>query len=98
MVEASLLGVAVGSRFPDFREVPRARYVTLEGTVLGFMALGLAGIVTVAPIYLGDVVLSGVLSLPAATVISVAIASVVSYLGYRGAVSGIEGLFRYESV
>jgi len=98
LVEASLLGVAVGSRFPDFREVPRARYVTLEGTVLGFIAVGLASLVTVAPIYLGDVVLSGVLSLPAATAVSVAIASVVSYLGYRGAVSGIEGLFRYESV
>lgn len=93
LVEASLLGVAVGSRFPDFREVPTARFVTFEGTILGLIAIGLASLVTIAPLYLSDVALSGVLSLPAATAVTLAIASTISYLGYRAAVSGIEGLF-----
>jgi hypothetical protein len=93
LVEASLLGVAVGSRFPNFREVPTARFVTFEGTILGLIAIGLASLVTIAPLYLSDVVLSGVLSLPAATAVSLAIASTISYLGYKAAVSGIEGLF-----
>lgn len=98
LVEASLLGVAVGSRFPDFREVPRARFVTFEGTILGLIAIGLASMVTIAPIYLGDVVLSGALSLTAATAASLAIASAISYLGYRAAVSGIERLFSHATV
>ena len=98
LVEAALLGVAVGSRFPDFREVPRARFVTFEGTILGMIAIGLASMVTIAPLYLSDMVLSGVLSLPAATAVSLAIASTISYLGYRAAVSGIERLFLHSTV
>lgn len=98
LLEASLLGVAAGSRFPDFREVPRARFVTFEGTILGMIAIGLAAMVTIAPIYMSEVVLSNVLSLPAATAVSLAIASTISYLGYRAAVSGIERLFTHATV
>jgi hypothetical protein len=98
LVEASLLGVAIGCRFPDFREVPRARFVTFEGTILGLIAIGLASMVTIAPLYLSDVVLSGVLSLPVATAVSLAIASTISYLSYRSALSGIERLFLHASV
>ncbi|MFB0546427.1 MAG: hypothetical protein ACETWB_05905, partial [Anaerolineae bacterium] len=62
------------------------------------IAIGLASMVTIAPLYLSDVVLSGVLSLPAATAVSLAIASTISYLGYRSALSGIERLFLHATV
>lgn len=98
LVETSFLGLAIGSRYPDFMEVPRARFVTFEGTILGLIAIGLASLVTIAPLYLSDVVLTGVLSLSAATVVSLAIALTISYIGYRAAVSGIERLFLHAAV
>jgi hypothetical protein len=95
LVEASLLGLAVGSHFPDFRETPRARFFTLEGGILSLLALGPAALVTVAPVYLSDVM--NLLSLPAATAVSLAIAITVSLLSYRAAVSGVGRLLRNAS-
>jgi len=95
LVEASLLGLAVGSRFPDFRETPRARFFTFEGGILSFIALIPAALLTVAPVYLSDAM--NLLSLPAATVVSLVFASAVSVLSYRVAVSGVERLLRNAS-
>jgi hypothetical protein len=94
LVEASLLGLAVGSHFPDFRETPRARFFTLKGGILSLLTLSPAALATVAPVYLSDVMNLSLLSLPAATAVSLVIAITVSVLSYKTAVSGVERLLR----
>ena len=40
LFEYSFVGLAFGTRFPDFTEVPRARYIDQEGVWLGMLISG----------------------------------------------------------
>lgn len=61
VAEESALGVYVASKFPDFRETVRSRYVSIWGSFLGpIFGLVVAG-VTAAPIWFPSVLLAGTL-------------------------------------
>jgi MFS family permease len=50
-LEQSTLGIAIGARFPDFRETIRSRYVGVTGSLVGvFLGLIIAGL-TMSPIF-----------------------------------------------
>ena len=92
LLEATLVGLAVGARYPDFTEVPRARFVSQQGAILGMTLMGVAAAATCSPIFASLFFLSRFLSLPMATTITAAIAVATCYLGYRAATSGAQQL------
>jgi hypothetical protein len=49
VLEASTLGVYTAARFPDFREMVRARYVGVWGSMLGIATAYGAALLTIAP-------------------------------------------------
>jgi hypothetical protein len=48
----SYVGLATGSRYPNFTTGPRARYITITGFILSFIIGGLAALGTFAPLLL----------------------------------------------
>ncbi len=92
LAEASL-GIAIGSRFPDFSEGPRPRFVTVTGsilgTVLGLITLGLM----VAPVAIA-IILASSNGTPA--LVSIAIAAsgavglTVAFVGYKLSIGPVE--------
>ncbi len=92
LAEASL-GIAIGSRFPDFSEGPRPRFVTVTGsilgTVLGMITLGLM----IAPVAIA-IILASFNGTPA--LVSIAIAAsgavglTVAFVGYRLSIGPVE--------
>ena len=94
LLEATLVGLAVGARYPDFTEVPRARFVSQQGALLGMALMGAAVAATCSPILAYLFFPSRFLSLPMATVVTAAIAIVTCYLGYRAAMLVVQQLYR----
>ncbi len=92
LAEASL-GIAIGSRFPDFSEGPRPRFVTVTGsiigTVLGFITLGLM----VAPVVVAIVLASfggSQAFVSVAIAASGAVGLAVAFVGYRLSIGPVE--------
>jgi hypothetical protein len=52
ILECSFVGLAIGSRFPDFSEVPRARFIDQKGVWLGFLMIGVCIAITILPLFL----------------------------------------------
>jgi len=94
LLEATLVGLAVGARYPDFTEVPRARFVSQQGALLGMALMGATVAATCSPILAHPFFLSRFLSLPMATVVTAAIAAATCYLGYRAATLMVQQLYR----
>ena len=94
LLEATLMGLAVGARYPDFTEVPRARFVSQRGALLGMALMGATVMATCSPIFAYLFFPSKLLSLSTATIITVAIVIITCYLGYRAAMSGVEQIYR----
>ncbi|UCH56583.1 MAG: hypothetical protein JSV18_04250 [Candidatus Bathyarchaeota archaeon] len=92
LLEVAIVGLAVGARYPDFSEIPRARFISREGALIGMLVEGVCSIATLLPIilmaYIG-VIRSG---LPVAAVLSIAIATVICYMGYRACLSAVRQL------
>jgi hypothetical protein len=40
-IEATIIGVAVGAKYPDFTTTPRSRFITVTGSLLGIVFLGI---------------------------------------------------------
>jgi len=91
VLESTLVGLAVGSRFPDFTEVPKARFVTQKGTLCGMATLGVSLVTTLLPLLIYTFI-STSLSLTAATFLTAIIAFVICYVGYRATANGIQEL------
>jgi len=94
LLEATLVGLAVGVRYPDFTEVPRARFVSQKGALLGMALMGATVAAICSPILIHPFFLSRFLSLPMATVVTAAIAAATCYLGYQAATLGAKQLYR----
>ena len=94
LLEATLVGLAVGARYPDFTEIPRARFVNQQGALLGMALMGATVAATCSPILAHPFFLSRFLSLPMATVVTAAIAAATCYLGYRAATLMVQQLYR----
>jgi hypothetical protein len=93
LLEASLLGIVFGTRYPDFTEIPRARFITKPGALMGFVLMMLAIVATITPILVNQFVLRAMLGLPVATCLTLVIASAISFLCYRSASASAEKLY-----
>jgi hypothetical protein len=92
LLEASLVGLALGTRYPDFTEIPRARFIERKGAYIGMFVTASAAGITMLPALLAHLAPT-VLGLAAATIIGLAIAVAIGLLGYRSVLSGIENLW-----
>jgi len=52
LIDSSLIGSAFGARYPDFTEVPRARFVMRAGAYLGMFTAAAAAAATALPLYI----------------------------------------------
>ena len=86
VLEAVAIGLAVGSRFPDFTEVPRARFVTRQGVYFGILLLfGSVG-VTLLPLFLYAIVqfhILTVITLPGITLLTALMGITICYINSR---------------
>lgn len=95
VLEAVVIGLAVGSRFPDFTEVPRIRFVTRQGIYFGILLLfGSIG-VTLLPLFLYAVTqihILKALSMPGITLLTALIAIIIFYSSFRATRHSIQKL------
>ncbi|MFQ5821481.1 MAG: hypothetical protein ACE5I5_15970 [Candidatus Heimdallarchaeota archaeon] len=84
--EAALVGLVMGSRFPNFTEVPKTKFVTSKGILLGILTLiGSIG-VTIFPMllyFLVKIPVPVIFTLGGVTLLIMAIASIISYLSIQ---------------
>jgi hypothetical protein len=52
VLEQSAVGITIGARFPDFREMVRSRYVSIWGSLLGLFVGLFISFLTISPIFL----------------------------------------------
>ncbi len=100
LITNSFIGLAVGSRWPDFTVGARSRYVTLTGFIVGFIFSGLATLAVYAPVGIYIISTGGVRSavpflgielLPMFT-ISFVLGCVLMALSYVYCKKGVENL------
>ncbi len=95
IVESVLVGLIIGARFPDYTEVPRARFVTPTGILIGMVAVSVVvGATFAVPFLLGTLGLGG-LELIIDTIAVAIIGVALSTLIYRLTIS--ETRKAYES-
>ena len=92
LLEASLIGVWLGSRYADFTEIPRARFIDRRGAYIGILLTGGVAGATVFPALLLPSLLPGILGLTVGIGLSLAIAAAICLLGYRAGLSGVASL------
>lgn len=93
IVESAVVGLATGARFADYTEVPRARFVSPVGMLVGMAALAVVvGVTYGAPNLIGTLNLGG-LEWPVNTVVVVAIGIVLTAVIYRLAVSEVRAAY-----
>ncbi len=97
LLEASLIGVSLGSRYPDFTEVPRARFIDRRGAYVGILLTGAVAGGTIFPALFLPYLLPRILGLTVGMCLSLAIAAAVCLLGYRAVLSGIASLRERET-
>jgi len=86
---AASIGLAVGARFADFTEVPRARFITPVGAIIGVLAVFAAEAAIYAPIPLiGSLGLGSLYEFAAAAVVA-AVGGPIIYASYRLAVTEV---------
>ena len=92
LFECSFVGLAVGSRFPDFTEVPRARFVDQKGVWLGMLIIAACVGVTFLPPFLYSYRILGYFPLLAAPVLSAIACILICYASYQATLSSLQKL------
>src|SRR5207245_417722 len=91
----SSLGIAIGSRFPDFSDGPRPRFVTLVGSiigaVLGIVEMAIMSLPLVLPFVLSTV-LAILLTLPFVLALSGAVGGLLTWTAYVLSVKPIDSI------
>jgi hypothetical protein len=91
LFECSFVGLAVGSRFPDFTEVPRARFVDQKGVWLGMLIIAGCVLATLLPLFL--YAFSGLaFPLLVAPVLSAVAGILICYASYRATLNSLQKL------
>jgi hypothetical protein len=91
IIECSFVGLAIGSHFPDFTEIPRARFVDQKGVWLGMAIVAVCLGVTLTPLFLYAFVGFG-FPILVAPVLSAAAGILVCYVSYRSTLSALKKL------
>jgi hypothetical protein len=97
LLEASLIGLALGARFADFTEVPRARFVERKGAYIGMFVTAGAGGATISPVLLHSYLFPAIPGLALATSMGLIIATAICLLCYTTVMSGIGHLCGRET-
>ena len=94
LAEASL-GIAIGSRFPDFSDGPRPRFVTVVGSIIGAV-LGIVEMAIMAlPIILSFILrtfLSILMPLQFVLALSGAVAGLLAWIGYSMSIKPVDSI------
>jgi hypothetical protein len=61
VLEESAIGMCFASRFPDFREMIRSRYVSVWGSIMGMFVASVSAMLTAAPILISVIVYGTIL-------------------------------------
>jgi len=92
LFECAFIGLAISSRFPDFTEVPRARFIDQKGVWLGMLIMAGALAITFVPLILYSFSSTSVFPLIAAPLISATASIVICYVSYLETVSSLQKL------
>ena len=97
LMEASLIGLALGTRYPDFTEVPRARFIDRKGAYIGMFFTAISAGATISPVLVQDFLSPGFLGLAVATITGIVMATIICIIGYKAVISGIGLLYARET-
>jgi hypothetical protein len=92
LFECAFVGLALGSRYPDFIEVPRARFVDQKGVWLGMPLIAVCMGVTILPLFLYNFHIFMYFPLFVAPILSAIAGIVVCYASYQVAISSLQKL------
>jgi hypothetical protein len=92
LFECSFVGLAVGSQFPDFTEIPRARFVDQKGVWLGMLIIAGCVGVTFFPLFLYAYPILWTFPLLLAPVLSAIAGVLICYASYRSTLSSLQKL------
>ena len=96
IVEASLLGMVFGTRYPDFTEVPRAKFISTEATLMGMIGSVIVIFVSIFPFFANRYIYNGSLPLAFSFSFTIIASALTCYLCYRGASSKLRELLTDE--
>lgn len=94
ITEASFLGLMFGTMFPDFTEVPRARFIRPEGSLITMIGSGIVVLLSIAPIFATHYLYSDWLSFWLSGLVSIALMVLVCWLSYRQAKFKLEKILQ----
>lgn len=94
LLECIFVGLAVGSRFPDFTEVPRARFIDQKGVWLGMVIIAVCMVVTFLPPFLYSFHILGAFHILIAPVLSATACTLICYASYRATLGSLRKLTR----
>jgi hypothetical protein len=92
LFECAFVGLALGSRFPDFTEVPRARFVDQKGVLLGMFVIAACIGITFLPPFLYSLHVFGWFPLLAAPFLSAIACLLICYASYRATLNSLQKL------
>jgi len=92
LFECAFIGLAISSRFPDFTEVPRARFIDQKGVWLGMLIMAGAIAITFVPLVLYSFSSASVFPLIAAPIISATASILICYVSYLETISSLQKL------
>jgi len=81
--EMSLLGLLLGARYPNFSEGPRSAFISQTGALLGMLAAGIIGSVSVGPLLIISVLNFGSFYLEGGLVSSLVVILVACFAFYK---------------
>lgn len=90
LFECAFVGLAFGSRFPDFTEIPRARFVDQKGVWFGMLVIAVCIGVTILPLFMYNFHIIEYFPLFVAPIFSAIISSVVCYVSYQSAINSLQ--------
>jgi hypothetical protein len=94
LFECAFVGLALGSRFPDFTEVPRARFIDQKGVLLGMILIAVCIGLTFLPPFLYSLHVLEWFPLLAAPFLSAIACLLICYAGYRATLGSLQELIR----
>lgn len=94
LLECIFVGLAVGSRFPDFTEVPRARFIDQKGVWLGMVIIAVCMVVTFLPPFLYSFHILGTFPILIAPVLSATACTLICYASYSATLDNLRKLTR----
>jgi hypothetical protein len=92
LFECAFVGLALGSRYPDFTEIPRARFIDQKGVWFGMLLIAVCVGVTLLPLFIYSLHIFEYFPLFVAPILSAIVGILICYASYQSALSGLKKL------